>query len=200
MIDMMEECAHDMYSMSQTTQPLATWEPRVGGDGIPNCSVALLDAELAQLPQGSIHAQPNELETVCALSLMCNHIRLLSLPEDLLLNIAIHLQLDPMALVAFLSCCHALWAPGRNILFKARVQHQLVGRHGLDTGAYTCPTPCRSMGPNFETADEVLCHMARGVAIAIGALMNQQTHGQSLSIFNEQRCVLGSPYCVMEGA
>ena len=123
--------------------------------------------------------------------------QLLSMPNDLLLNVATHLHLEPRSLVAFLTCCNVLWAPGRLLLFKARVEHQLalIGGNGLEAGASSCPMPCYHIEPNLEPEDPVLRHMARGVAIAIGSLMSHvehQAHGQPYpSVLSERRCARG---------
>ena len=140
---------------------------------------------------------------VCAALAFCSPNRstaqLLSMPNDLLLNVATHLHLEPRSLVAFLTSCNALWAPGRMLLFKARVEHQLalIGGNGLEAGASSCPMPCSHIEPNLDPEDPVLRHMARGVAIAIGSLMSlveHQSHGQPYpSVLSERRCARGGP-------
>ena len=188
------------------SQPNAASKPNVYCDGSLNRTVAPPKErnEPAWLPQGlaRIDVAPSPWHAaVCAALAFClpnrSTAQLLSMPNDLLLNVATHLHLEPRSLVAFLTCCNALWAPGRMLLFKARVEHQLalIGGNGLGTGASSCPMPCHHIEPNLEPEDPVLRHMARGVAIAIGSLMSHvehQAHGQPYpSVLSERRCAQG---------
>jgi len=188
------------------SQPNAASKPNVYCDGSLNRTVAPPDEsnEPAWLPQGlaRIDVAPNPWHAaVCAALAFClpnrSTAQLLSMPNDLLLNVATHLHLEPRSLVAFLTCCNVLWAPGRLLLFKARVEHQLalIGGNGLEAGASSCPMPCYHIEPNLDPEDPVLRHMARGVAIAIGSLMSHvehQAHGQPYpSVLSERRCARG---------
>ena len=190
------------------SQPNAASKPNVYCDGSLNRTVAPPSEsnEPARLPQELAHFEvvPNPWHTaVCAALAFClpnrSTAQLLSLPNDLLLNVATHLHLEPRSLVAFLTCCNALWAPGRMLLFKARVEHQLalIRGNGLEASASSCPMPCYHIEPNLEPEDPVLRHMARGVAIAIGSLMSHvehQAHGQPYpSVLSERRCARGGP-------
>ena len=190
------------------SQPNAASKPNVYCDGSLNRTVAPPSEsnEPARLPQELAHFEvvPNPWHTaVCAALAFClpnrSTAQLLSMPNDLLLNVATHLHLEPRSLVAFLTCCNALWAPGRMLLFKARVEHQLalIRGNGLEASASSCPMPCYHIEPNLEPEDPVLRHMARGVAIAIGSLMSHvehQAHGQPYpSVLSERRCARGGP-------
>ena len=115
------------------SQPNVTSTPDVDGDGSFNRTVAPPNEsnEPAGLPQGlaRFDVTPNSWHAAVSMALMLcspnrNTFQLLSLPNDLLLNIATHLHLESRSLVAFLTCCNALWAPGRRLLFKAHVEHQ----------------------------------------------------------------------------
>lgn len=129
-------------------------------------------------------------------SLNRNTAQLLSLSDDLLTNVASHLRLVPPSLVAFFTCCNALWALGGPSLCRAQVEHQLAlcEKNDLETRTFTCTTP-HIEPKNLDPEDLVLRHMARGVAIAIGALMYHVElnlgHGQPYlgpSVLSERRC------------
>ena len=46
-----------------------------------------------------------------------------------------------------------------------------TNKNRLEIGAFSCPMPCYHIELNLEPEDPMLCHMARGVAIALGTLM-----------------------------
>ena len=115
------------------------------------------------------------------------------LPDDLLLEIALHLLKPGQArTTTFLSCCRGLRNLGQQLMHLQQTERSVAGGHHRSGSYFSCPMPRRDPDPTPPSMDPLLRHMARGVALAMSNILHVVSqmpalHDPHVTILNERR-------------